>query len=142
MLLKEILHARSLSTLGLTLLAPTVLASSAPIAETLATLRNAGYAPVGENPDGTVAVERPTRQRAVPLPVPSDAIGTTPSLSGPHDPGALDDVPAHLFDDADDPDPLSTYLIPTQPVPPTTSEPADLARRLLTNAAARHSSRR
>lgn len=141
-LLKEVLHARSLSALGLTLLAPTVLASTAPIAKTLAALRNAGYAPVGEHADGTVAVERPTRQRAVPLPGASDVVTTPLSLPGPHDPGALDELLTDLFDDADEPDPLSGYLIPTQPGPLATSEPADLARRLLNDAAGRRPARR
>ncbi|WP_319459344.1 helicase-associated domain-containing protein [Micromonospora sp. RTP1Z1] len=141
-LLKEVLHARSLSTLGLTLLAPTVLASTAPIAETLTALRNAGYAPVGEHPDGTVAVERPTRQRAVPLPGASDVVTAPLPLPGPHDPGALDQLLAELFEDADESHPVSSYLIPTQPGPLSTSEPADLARRLLRDAAARRTSRR
>ncbi|MEV0804939.1 helicase-associated domain-containing protein [Micromonospora sp. NPDC050200] len=136
-LLKEILHARSLSTLGLTLLAPTVLASTAPIAETLAALRNAGYAPVGERPDGTVAVERPTRQRAVPLPGAPDVVTTLLSRPGSPHPGALDELFADLFDNVDETDPLGMDLIPAQPGPLTTSEPADLARRLLSNVVAR-----
>ncbi|MDT5026067.1 MAG: hypothetical protein QOE61_2493, partial [Micromonosporaceae bacterium] len=63
-LLTEILHAKSLRKLNLARLAPTVLASAAPVAETLKALRAAGYAPTGENSDGTSALERLPRQRA------------------------------------------------------------------------------
>jgi hypothetical protein len=69
-LLTEILRTRSLAKLGLTELAPTVLASSAPVAETLAALRAAGYAPANENADGSRAVELAPRHRAVPRPSP------------------------------------------------------------------------
>jgi hypothetical protein len=64
-LLSEILLVKSLARLGLTALAPTVLTSTRPVAETLAALRAAGYAPVGENADGTIAFEKMTRHRAV-----------------------------------------------------------------------------
>ncbi|WP_433057021.1 helicase-associated domain-containing protein [Dactylosporangium sp. CS-033363] len=63
-LLGEIRRVRSLARLELTELAPTVLSSALTPAETLAALRAAGYAPAGENPDGTIAFERPTRHRA------------------------------------------------------------------------------
>ncbi|GAA2598949.1 helicase-associated domain-containing protein [Dactylosporangium fulvum] len=66
MLLEEILRVKSLARLGLTALAPTVLVSVLPPAETLAALRAAGYAPAGENTDGTVALEKVVRHRAVP----------------------------------------------------------------------------
>ncbi|MER7009483.1 helicase-associated domain-containing protein [Dactylosporangium sp. NPDC000555] len=63
-LLGEIRLVKSLARLELTELAPTVLSSVLPAAETLAALRAAGYVPAAENPDGTLAFERPTRHRA------------------------------------------------------------------------------
>ncbi|MFD0741936.1 hypothetical protein ACFQ1L_08640 [Phytohabitans flavus] len=66
-LLAEIAGARALRPLGLTVLAPTVLASALPVAETLSALRAAGYAPSGEDADGVATVERAPRHR-VPAP--------------------------------------------------------------------------
>jgi hypothetical protein len=63
-LVAEVAGARALRPLGLTVLAPTVLASAQPLAETLAALRSAGYAPIGEDTSGTAVVERPVRRRA------------------------------------------------------------------------------
>jgi hypothetical protein len=63
-LLAEIVSTRALAPLGLARLTDTVLTSATPLAETLAALRLAGYAPMGENADGTVRVERPERRRA------------------------------------------------------------------------------
>ncbi|WP_432986269.1 helicase-associated domain-containing protein [Dactylosporangium sp. CA-233914] len=63
-LLGEIRQVRGLARLELTELAPTVLSSALPPAETLAALRAAGYVPAAENPDGTIAVEHPARHRA------------------------------------------------------------------------------
>jgi hypothetical protein len=100
-LLSEILHAKGLAKLGLTLLAPTVLASSAPVADTLSALRTAGYAPAGENTDGTTAVERMPRQRAT-APAATPGHGTPGRIT----PGSfmLDDLPdgflAELVDGA------------------------------------------
>jgi hypothetical protein len=65
-LLTEILAARGLSDLGLTRLAPTVLASCAAPGPTLAALRSAGYAPIGEDGTGEPLVERLARRRAKP----------------------------------------------------------------------------
>jgi hypothetical protein len=65
-LLAEILGTRSLKTLKLVRLAPTVLASGKPAKETLAALRAAGYAPTGVRADGTRAVERAPRHRGEP----------------------------------------------------------------------------
>ncbi|WP_432835667.1 helicase-associated domain-containing protein [Dactylosporangium sp. CA-092794] len=65
-LLGELRAVKSLARLELTELAPTVLSSALPPAETLAALRAAGYVPAAENPDGTIAFERPTRHRAEP----------------------------------------------------------------------------
>ncbi|MFC4107369.1 helicase-associated domain-containing protein [Micromonospora zhanjiangensis] len=60
----ELLRARSLGPLKLTELAPTVLASGRPVAETLRVLRDAGYPPVGEDAAGRPRIERPPRLRA------------------------------------------------------------------------------
>ncbi|MEV1288670.1 helicase C-terminal domain-containing protein [Micromonospora sp. NPDC049679] len=63
-LLTEIAGVRALRPLGLAVLAPTVLASAKPVAETLAALRDAGYAPAGEDADGEPIIERSPRRRA------------------------------------------------------------------------------
>ncbi|MEV0727734.1 helicase-associated domain-containing protein [Polymorphospora sp. NPDC050346] len=63
-LVTEIAAARALRPLELRVLAPTVLASAQPMAKTLNALRAAGFAPIGEDGDGEVRVERPTRRRA------------------------------------------------------------------------------
>jgi hypothetical protein len=88
-LLAEIAGVRSLRPLGLTVLAPTVLASARPVAETLTALRGAGYAPSGEDADGVAAVERAPRHR-VPSPrrpgrtrpsrIPADAVALAQRL--------------------------------------------------------------
>jgi hypothetical protein len=65
-LLAELAGARTLRGLGLSVIAPTVLGSARPAGETLAALRAAGYAPVGESPDGVPLVERAERRRAGP----------------------------------------------------------------------------
>jgi hypothetical protein len=63
-LLTELAGARALRPLRLSVLAPTVLGSARPVGETLAALRAAGYAPVGESTDGIPQVERLERRRA------------------------------------------------------------------------------
>ena len=63
-LLAELVADRRLRGLGLRMLAPTVLAGHKPLAETLAGLRAAGYAPVAESADGTPVVERIRPRRA------------------------------------------------------------------------------
>ncbi|BEL09314.1 helicase-associated domain-containing protein [Actinoplanes sichuanensis] len=83
-LLTEILHTRALKTLELVRLAPTVLVSAKPPAETLAALRAAGYAPVGLRADGSPAVEIRRRRRAAPAP--DDFDDGFPAL---HDPAAI-----------------------------------------------------
>ncbi|MBB5155787.1 helicase-associated domain-containing protein [Saccharopolyspora phatthalungensis] len=57
-LLLEVSRNRSLRDLALRELAPTVLASRKSAKETLAALRKAGYSPIQQTADGTVAVER------------------------------------------------------------------------------------
>ncbi|MEH1125787.1 helicase-associated domain-containing protein [Micromonospora sp. CPCC 206061] len=94
-LLTEILNTRSLQSLHLVRLAPTVLASARPQAETLAALRAAGHAPAGLSTDGAPAIEIPQRRRAAPP---------------PNEPHSVDLVPL-----------------------PRLSDPAELARTLLSN---------
>jgi len=63
----EIAQHRALAALELAKLADTVLSSAKPVAETLAALRAAGYAPVREDADGQTVVERaPTRTAKAP----------------------------------------------------------------------------
>jgi len=62
-LLSEITNARGLADLGLRQIAPTVLISPKPPTETLAALRNAGYAPALEGQTGVAVVERPHGRR-------------------------------------------------------------------------------
>lgn len=63
-LLAELAGARALRPLQLSTIAPTVLGSAVPVAETLAALRAAGYAPVAESADGVPQLERVEPQRA------------------------------------------------------------------------------
>ena len=63
-LLTEILNTRALKALSLARLAPTVLVSTKPQAETLTALRAAGYAPAGVHADGSPAIEITPRRRA------------------------------------------------------------------------------
>jgi hypothetical protein len=62
-LLQEIAADRRLRALGLRLLAPTVLASAKPLAETTRALRDAGYAPAAVGADGQPVVERKSAAR-------------------------------------------------------------------------------
>ncbi|HSV64902.1 MAG TPA: helicase-associated domain-containing protein [Mycobacteriales bacterium] len=62
-LLAEIAADRRLLPLGLHAVAPTVLTGVRPLAETVAALRAAGYAPLAEQPDGTPIVESAGRHR-------------------------------------------------------------------------------
>jgi hypothetical protein len=84
-LLTEILNTRSLHALRLVRLAPTVLASAKPHAETLAALRAAGHAPAALHTDGSPAIEIPRRRRAAPPPNDPDPGGmdVLPRLSDP-----------------------------------------------------------
>ncbi|GLZ29643.1 hypothetical protein Lesp02_18330 [Lentzea sp. NBRC 105346] len=63
-LLAEITRHRSLQTLGLRFLSPTVLASAKPVPDTLAALRAAGYAPTNVDAQGQSIVERVEPERA------------------------------------------------------------------------------
>ncbi|NJP32864.1 helicase-associated domain-containing protein [Micromonospora thermarum] len=86
-LLTEILNTCSLQALHLIRLAPTVLASAKPQAETLAALRAAGHAPAGLRLDGSPAIEIPQRRRAAPSPTEPDSgdLFPLPRLSDPAD---------------------------------------------------------
>ncbi len=77
-LLAEIRATRSLARLGLSELAPTVLASSSPLEETLTALRAAGFAPVGEDAAGVPLLTRPDRVDRVPPQRRGDAQATEP----------------------------------------------------------------
>ncbi|MFR9780335.1 helicase-associated domain-containing protein [Micromonospora sp. MS34] len=63
-LLAQICADKRLDKLNLRLLAPTVLASQAATADTMAALRKAGYAPRQQNADGRDVIERARRHRA------------------------------------------------------------------------------
>jgi hypothetical protein len=66
-LLAEAAADRRLRALGLRLVAPTVLLADRPVAETLAALRAAGYAPLAEDADGRPVWERQATRRAATL---------------------------------------------------------------------------
>ena len=76
-LLAEICASRSLADLKLRSLAPTVLASGAPVQQTLRRLRAAGYVPVAHDANGNVAVERAPTRRA-PSPARAGTHGSPP----------------------------------------------------------------
>ncbi|MFF3062299.1 helicase-associated domain-containing protein [Streptomyces sp. NPDC057909] len=57
-LILEVSKTRTLARLQLRRIAPTVLVSTAPAADTLAALRAAGYAPVHESATGTAVIQR------------------------------------------------------------------------------------
>ncbi|MEU4645759.1 helicase-associated domain-containing protein [Micromonospora sp. NPDC023814] len=63
-LLAQICADKRLDKLNLRLLAPTVLASQANTADTMAALRKAGYAPRQQNADGRNVLEKTRRHRA------------------------------------------------------------------------------
>jgi hypothetical protein len=81
-LLTEIALAHALRGLDLTQLAPTVLASGAPVTRTLAALRQAGYAPLAEDDTGAVVVERPAKPR-IDTPVAARGIVRAPRTHRP-----------------------------------------------------------
>ncbi|WP_409462316.1 helicase-associated domain-containing protein [Amycolatopsis sp. GA6-003] len=62
-LLAEVLANPVAAEYDLRMIAPTVLISSAPLAEVLEALRGAGFAPAAEGPDGRVVDLRPTGRR-------------------------------------------------------------------------------
>ncbi|MDG9704205.1 helicase-associated domain-containing protein [Streptomyces sp. DH37] len=81
-LLAEIAADRRAASLGLRLLAPTVLAAQADPVTLLERLRAMGYAPAAESAEGDVVVHRPDALRTPPRTAPE------PVPDGPPDPGA------------------------------------------------------
>jgi hypothetical protein len=63
-LVAELVAARSLRSLALAAVAPTVLTCAVPVERALAALREAGYAPVAEDSSGVPQLDRLPRQRA------------------------------------------------------------------------------
>ena len=61
--LSAILGDRRLRALGLQRIADSVIVSQAPTSELLTALRNSGYAPAAESPDGVVVIRRPEDHR-------------------------------------------------------------------------------
>ncbi|MGI5213917.1 helicase C-terminal domain-containing protein [Plantactinospora sp. CA-290183] len=112
-LVAEIVRTRALRPLALAVLAPTVLASAKPVAETLRALRDAGYAPATEDNTGEPLIERVRPQRA---PTPRRA-GTAAAGRRP----AADPGPTHRAGDQ------------RRDVP--RPDPVELAARLLAAAA-------
>ncbi len=86
-LLAELVAARTLRALQLTELAPNVLGSALDATETLRALRSAGYAPIGESPDGEPLVERIAKRRAGARAtvIPIQSRRRTPSVADPYD---------------------------------------------------------
>lgn len=79
-LLAELTRVRALATLGLSLIAPTVLTTLADAKTVVAALRAQGYLPAAEGPDGEPTVLLPVRRRAaVSLPARG---GSAPDLVG------------------------------------------------------------
>ncbi len=70
-LLSEVLAAKKVTPLGLRRLAPTVLTSSAPVAQVLEVLRELGYAPAAEAPDGALLLTPREARRTPARPRPS-----------------------------------------------------------------------
>jgi hypothetical protein len=62
-LLSEVLAARKVAALGLRRIAPTVAVSTAGSGDVLAALRESGYAPAAEAPDGALLVAGPSARR-------------------------------------------------------------------------------
>lgn len=87
-LLTEVLTAKALRGLGLTRLAPTVLAAASPQAETLSALRAAGYLPAAEQPDGNPQVPLAAQPRAGATPQQQKGHGLWPLMAAPFDTSA------------------------------------------------------
>jgi hypothetical protein len=78
-LLAEILADRRAAQLRLRRLAPTVLASQSPLDAVLDRLREIGYAPAAEAPDGDIVVRRPDSRRTPPRQRPPRLGGEPPA---------------------------------------------------------------
>ena len=77
-LLAEVLVARKAAPLRLRRLAPTVLTAHASVENVLDVLREAGYAPVAESPDGAVVIKRTAAHRTAVRPRPPRLAGDAP----------------------------------------------------------------
>jgi hypothetical protein len=94
-LIAEVLADRRLAGLGLHRLAPTVLVSPASAARLLATLRDAGFAPVAEDAGGAAVLSRPKARRAparTPAYLPLADHAAPPALSGPRLAGVVEQI--------------------------------------------------
>ncbi|MCY0936600.1 helicase-associated domain-containing protein [Streptomyces sp. H34-S4] len=120
-LLAELAAHRGLAPLGLRQLAPTVLVSAAAPDQTLAALRDQGYAPVTEAADGTVRIEKVPPRRAAAIPTPrktSTKAGTGRAAHRPAEASAVVDphtLAARLLNappTAPEPDPFGTPGVP------------------------------
>lgn len=76
-ILTEVVADRRTASAGLRRIAPTVVLSTAPVAQVLEILRGAGYAPVGEDPTGAVVISRADGKR---LPARSATARSGPTL--------------------------------------------------------------
>ncbi|NHC46887.1 helicase-associated domain-containing protein [Motilibacter aurantiacus] len=79
--LSEVLADRRAGQLRLRRLAPTVLASQAPVDVVLERLRAMGLAPAAESPEGEVVVRRPDARRTPPRPRPPRLVFEPPAAS-------------------------------------------------------------
>ncbi|RZQ61804.1 helicase-associated domain-containing protein [Amycolatopsis suaedae] len=93
-LLAEVVRTPAATELELRQIAPTVLVSPLPLADVLDTLRDAGFAPAAEGPDGRImdltrarGRRTPARSRTAPRPAPDQATV---------DPGQLRAIVAHI----------------------------------------------
>ncbi|GAA5183414.1 helicase-associated domain-containing protein [Rugosimonospora acidiphila] len=119
-MLAELLASRALAALHLRELAPTVLASAASPADTLAALRSAGYAPVREDASGEPLVERVDRRRAA-APARHRTV-RRPQAGELADPAVL----AKSLLSAQDAEPATLTEPPTLAEPPTLTGPPRL----------------
>jgi hypothetical protein len=93
-LVAQVLTDRRLASLGLRRLAPTVLASAAGTGRLLATLREAGYAPVPEDASGAAVLVRPRTRRAPARPRTAAVVDpfAHPPVSTPRLLGIVEDI--------------------------------------------------
>ena len=126
----EILRARPLANLGLAAISPEVLTSTASVAVTLAALRSAGYAPAAQEPDGTPMLERAPQHRA---PGASRSPARAAMADFPEE--DLDQLVTALGDEAPTGMLRSLLALQSGDTPPVLTDPEELARKLLENAA-------
>jgi hypothetical protein len=77
-LVAQVLADRQNDSLRLRRIAPTVLVSKSAVNRVLEVLRQAGYAPVAESPDGAVLLSRPEARRASPRTSPIRVVAEPP----------------------------------------------------------------